>query len=258
MSLNTNGYHWGSLFLRVSVRALIFILFVFRLAFPLAVRCAIPRQISAWFEVKAEEVPWVTKSASEATTDWGNRVACHHCETTEGFAHALWLAVRLKPGGGAHFGVLCSSFVRISCGTTGRSKGCPLGRLNIESVQASNVMAGRVALLLLLLVSTGMWVTIEQPASSVLEFQPSLQRVFGMARFHSLRFAMWSFGHSTLKPTVLYSSCPWIAEVLEYSQDRGQDHTDEIGTPNTHICILSLARVVRGLSQPVLPTRFRL
>ena len=115
MSLNTNGYHCGSLFLRVSVRALIFILFVFRLAFPLAVRCAIPRQISAWFEVKAEEVPWVTKSASEATTDWGNRVACHHCETTEGFAHALWLAVRLKPGGGCAFWsallVICPYFL---------------------------------------------------------------------------------------------------------------------------------------------------
>lgn len=147
-------------------------------------------------------------------------------QPSQGFANAVWLACRLRPGGGGHFGVLCSSFVRISSGTTGRSKGFPVGRKHITSVRDSNIMATRVALIMVLLISTGMLITIEQPASSVLEFQPSLQKVFEMASFYRISFAMWNFGHHTWKPTLVYSNREWLTDMLDYWQDRKEDFTN--------------------------------
>jgi hypothetical protein len=87
-------------------------------------------------------------------------------------------------------------------------------------------MATRVALIMVLLISTGMLITVEQPASSVLEFQPSLQKVFEMASFYRISFAMWNFGHHTWKPTLVYSNREWLTDMLDYWQDRKEDFTN--------------------------------
>ena len=141
-------------------------------------------------------------------------------KTTKGFSNALWLGCRLRCGGGAHFGVLCSNFIRISSGTTGRSKGAPLGRHSVPSVRESNLMASRVALLLLLLTALRCFVSVEQPATSVLEYHPKLQMVFSSTQFFQLRFAMWIFGGRTNKPTVLYCNYQWFESILASTLDR--------------------------------------
>lgn len=75
-------------------------------------------------------------------------------------------------------------------------------------------------MLLTLLVALRRFVTVEQPASSVLEFQPCMQRVFGATKFYALRFSMWYFEGRTLKPSVLYSNHKFIEEILEMATDR--------------------------------------
>ena len=126
--------------------------------------------------------------------------------TDSGFTHALHLALSLRPGGGSHSAIKCSSFVRINFGTSGRTKGRPLGNECHPSVQEANMMASRMCLLIVLLNALGAWVTIEQPSSSTLEWHPRVQLLMGFMHLYKLQFNMWNFGGPTRKPSILYSS----------------------------------------------------
>ncbi|CAE7466266.1 unnamed protein product [Symbiodinium pilosum] len=123
-----------------------------------------------------------------------------------GFAAALVAVCRGSPSGFLHWmGVLCSSWVTTSRGSTGRSMINPAGCQGLPSVDASNLMAWRVALLCLATSALGgVWV-IEQPGSSILIESDPMQMVCGLLQVFKCRFWMWHYQSRTAKPTVLWS-----------------------------------------------------
>lgn len=113
---------------------------------------------------------------------------------------------------------MCLVFVnRINCpwftrapllrsrGSTGRSKGSPLGK-KTPKVCEGNIMTARVLILCLLASSKAVWWLLEQPRSSIMELHPTFQRVLRAVDVRRLFFDMNQFGGPTKKPTVLYSS----------------------------------------------------
>ena len=71
-------------------------------------------------------------------------------------------------GGFAHFAPVCSTWVWVSRHSTSRSYIHPLGRPGQQIVGEANIMVARVVLLTALLMGRGVWVTIEQPVSSLM------------------------------------------------------------------------------------------
>lgn len=93
-------------------------------------------------------------------------------------------------------------------GTSGRSKGKPLGRSFLPSVHAANVMVARVVILLMLCEAKKVWWCVEQPTNSLLEHHPAFQKLLHLrsVRVRRLSTAMGWFGAPTRKPSWIYSS----------------------------------------------------
>ena len=95
--------------------------------------------------------------------------------SSAGLIFAIVLALRIEPGGLAWLVPLCSSWVWINRGTTGRSESFPLGRAWVHCVQYGNKMMVRTVILLWILQSRGHCIGLEQPVSSLMEFVPRFQ-----------------------------------------------------------------------------------
>lgn len=66
-------------------------------------------------------------------------------------------------------------------------------------------MAARVAILLLIAASRGIFWILEQPKGSLFEFHPQIQAVFTLLRCYRKHIHMRDFGAGSQKPTWLYS-----------------------------------------------------
>jgi hypothetical protein len=124
---------------------------------------------------------------------------------SQGLAYAILLALKLRPGGFCMLAPVCSTWVFMNRGTSGRSRACPLGRKGVKSVAEANEMVARVVLLLYIFQAKNVFWLLEQPASSVMQFHPRLQQFMG--EFHIFRTHTWlgAFGGGSPKPTLLYS-----------------------------------------------------
>ena len=89
-----------------------------------------------------------------------------------GFAHAVALALRVRPGGFVHFAPPCSSFVWVNRYTSGRSKAQALGDPSVKSVADGNLIVVRCMLLVLVLSTKGCKWALEQPGSSLMRSHP--------------------------------------------------------------------------------------
>eukprot|EP00969_Alexandrium_andersonii_P102388 4519107-Alexandrium_andersonii.AAC.1 len=85
-----------------------------------------------------------------------NPILCDFCGLA-GFAHAFKLATMLdgKVGSGCMLAPVCSTWVSINLGTSGRSASMPLGNAFYPSVARANKMISRVVLVLMLLTAQG-------------------------------------------------------------------------------------------------------
>ena len=90
-------------------------------------------------------------------------------------------------------------------GTTQRTKACPLGT-EFGATQVGNIMAARVAILLLIAGSRGIHWLLEQPKGSMFQYHPQIEAAFKLLRCWRKHIKMGSFGAATDKPTWLYSS----------------------------------------------------
>ena len=79
-------------------------------------------------------------------------------------------------------GIKCSTWVSISRPTTLRSFLDPLGNRELPCVEESNVMASRLALILVLVLALSGTFIVEQPGSSLLWRHPRLQWVCGLVK----------------------------------------------------------------------------
>jgi hypothetical protein len=101
----------------------------------------------------------------------------HDLTTPIGIVRAIQLVLRLKIAGLLWNGMPCSTFIFLNRGTSKRSRQCPLGSEQVPSVATANLLASRVAILIMLAAArSAVWIT-EQPASSVLEHHPRLAQI---------------------------------------------------------------------------------
>jgi len=137
--------------------------------------------------------------------------------SARGFAMSLLCTLRMDASAGALAAIVCSSWCRMCIATSGRTTLNPLGNQHIGSIAAGNLMASRLAILLLILDAAGHWWVLEQPAGSKLIDHPRLQQVLVTSKVYFHKTAMWRFDGSTAKPTWLYSNFPFITEVDRYA-----------------------------------------
>ncbi|CAK9030398.1 Uncharacterized protein SCF082_LOCUS19198 [Durusdinium trenchii] len=106
--------------------------------------------------------------------------------------------------------VVCSSFVSISRGSTGRSYLNPLGFPDCDATKIGNLLASRLALLLYLIASRGgVWV-VEQPSSSLLFRHPRLREACRRMKVFRQSWWMRLYGGFTCKRTKAWSNSRWV------------------------------------------------
>ena len=140
----------------------------------------------------------------------------------EGFVHALLLALSCGPGSVALAAIVCSTWVYMNRGTSGRFTWRPLGRGYYPSVAAANKMVSRMVLLIMILIAVGAVVLIEQPKGSIMECHPRMSWLFSHKhlKFWKKAFPMKLFGGNTEKPTWLYCDKKEVDDITDFSLPR--------------------------------------
>ena len=112
-------------------------------------------------------------------------------------------------------GVVCSSWIFMSRGSTGRSEFNILGRPT-GCVLSANQMVSRASLLFWLGHTLGHTVVIEQPASSLMALHPRLQTIIGFITVYKVKTFLGHFRAESPKPIMLLSNCAHIGGVNKY------------------------------------------
>ena len=134
-----------------------------------------------------------------------------------GYALSVLLASTLKPGGICVAAPVCSSWVWISRGTTGRTFKLPLGDTTCEFVRAGNSMVSRLVLIMYILMAKGIFFVIEQPRGSLMERHPRFKRMMSTYGIHRVYISMGDYGASSQKPTWLYSAHECIENIKMFT-----------------------------------------
>ena len=145
----------------------------------------------------------------------------------EGFIYAVTLLLRSKFRAVHHYATVCSSWVTINRGTSGRCLSRPLGRAELPYVARANIMVARASLLMLLGVCTGVGFILEQPMTSLMGEHPRMVQLRRLAECGGIRAVskittwMGAFGGEVPKPTFLLGTVPWLHQ-LKRTITRGQ------------------------------------
>jgi hypothetical protein len=131
-----------------------------------------------------------------------------------GFANAIRYILRLKRGSFCMLAPVCSTWVFVSRGSTHRSHAYPMGNTGFSSVRDGNKMVSRVALAIYLLNAKQCFWILEQPMSSLLMLHIRMQQLMDSGA-SVYRAFVWlgAYGHTSPKPTYLYSSHDFVAEL---------------------------------------------
>ena len=113
------------------------------------------------------------------------------------------------------FGIVCSTWVWMSRGSTGRSECFILGdAMSGRPVAEANIMVPRVMLLLRLSLALGHTVLLEQPTTTLMHLHSRMQDLFGDWNMYRCRFTLGFYGAGSLKPIWVWSNRPWLADIL--------------------------------------------
>eukprot|EP00959_Pyramimonas_sp_CCMP1952_P029723 623763-Pyramimonas_sp.AAC.1 len=134
-----------------------------------------------------------------------------------GFLYAVSLCCRLKPGGQCVSAPVCSTWVWLSRGSTGRTKRRPLGNQLLKCVRDGNCMVSRLCLLMFIMYAKGVFFIIEQPANSLLEEHPKFKLFRKHFTLYRKSISMINYGGDSRKPTWLYSAHKEIMDLDQYA-----------------------------------------
>ena len=130
--------------------------------------------------------------------------------TPIGFLLALRMALSIHAGGVMWLAPPCSSWVFLARHSTGRHLAVQ-GDVTLANTVVQNAMAERVSFLLYVLHLRGVHWIVEQPASSILWDYPAMRQVLRMCGLtHPAVLDMGAFGGSSVKPTHLYGTAPYL------------------------------------------------
>jgi hypothetical protein len=134
-----------------------------------------------------------------------------------GFGFAIALVLRVRPGGFIWLGIVCSSWVFMSRGSTGRHVNKILG-VPWASVLTGNLMVSRAMLLLWLADSLGHFVTLKQPVSSLLPNHPRVQATIPYIPLFECHVFLGHFRAESRKLVALFSNRSWLGAELDRSR----------------------------------------
>ena len=135
--------------------------------------------------------------------------------SNEGFIAALCWLLHMEPGGLVWLGTVCSSWILMAMGSTGRSISCVLGSQRLSGVQQANMMAIRSAMLALICYVRGT-AFFEQPATSLMLELPCWKFIEQIAEhidgwtFAKVRTCLGAFGAERPKPVILTGNREWL------------------------------------------------
>jgi len=138
----------------------------------------------------------------------------HDILSDSGFCFAMALMCKLRRGGLAWFGIVCSTWVFMSRASTGRHYSAPLGNLS-EVVASANKMASRVVMLFWVAAAFGCLAILEQPASSLLFMHPRYQMLLHHVPTFLTKTFLGHFSAESPKLVHLYSNMPCVQDVLK-------------------------------------------
>ena len=141
----------------------------------------------------------------------------HNLNACWGFIHALQCLRRLRRRRGcAWMGTVCSTWVFMSRASTRRTLCNPQGDTTRRCVVNGNRQASRSALVMAYCYAVACGFVLEQPASSLLFYHPSLLHVQRVAvkllrsRFHRVSLYMHHYNAKHFKKTELLSNETWV------------------------------------------------
>ena len=134
----------------------------------------------------------------------------HDILTPVGFLAALAAVKRLRPNGLLFAAPVCSSWVFMSRGSTGRDLALAGHWKSSRGVMAANAMVARVAALCHFAASAGVHFVVEQPASSVMYSYKPFLALREAWPIKQVRFCMAVYGGGSLKPSWLVGTAPWL------------------------------------------------
>lgn len=112
-----------------------------------------------------------------------------------------------------HWGTVCSSWIFVCKGGTGRTDLCPHGNESVKCVWEGNVQVSRMCLTLWLLAAKSVGWILEQPGSSTMEQHKRMQEHFRIFGVGAIRTWMGAYGGPHQKPTQLKGSVPWLTRL---------------------------------------------
>ena len=135
----------------------------------------------------------------------------------EGWLKALSNIVHTKCDGLNHWGPPCSSWVFINRWTSGRTAQNPLGNEARRYVRDANTMTSRMVVLLLVSVILGQHFLLEQPLTTILHLHYRMRWLLHVLKWYVLEIHtyMGAFGASSPKPSRLFGTPYWIAELIQ-------------------------------------------
>ena len=143
--------------------------------------------------------------------------------TPEGLLTMVVYALRLRDGlrtargiierALSHWGTVCSSWIFVCKGGTGRTDLCPHGNESVKGVWAGNVQVSRMCLVLWLLAAKSVGWILEQPGSSTMEQHKRAQEHFRIFGVTAVRTWMGAYGGPHQKPTQLKGSVRWLTRL---------------------------------------------
>lgn len=134
--------------------------------------------------------------------------------TSIGFARSLLKVAGLKRNQGlVTSACVCSTWVNCNRGTSGRSRGNPLGNFHYPSVAEANLMVSRTVLLCLFALWLGCQWLWENPVSSIVDSHPRLQAMLALRGYYMQVTSLGMFGADSPKMVKLWCSQPWVLQL---------------------------------------------
>ena len=143
------------------------------------------------------------------------RVSQHHDVLSPvGLVLLLQQVLRMGPGSVLWCAPPCSTWVFMSRGTTKRSKLKPEGDVANDYILAQDALVERLVLVLEVAMAVGAWWIVEQPANTLMWHYPAFQELLQRVSTEPIRFDMGTYGGSSVKPTHLVGTAPYLEGFL--------------------------------------------
>ena len=133
--------------------------------------------------------------------------------TDHGLLNAIILVLSCHPGGLVWWGIVCSSWIWMSRGTTLRHMWDPHGDTSKTCVANGNTMLARVVLLVMVAHALGVGNILEQPSSTLMRYHHRFELLANWMDVFMTRLTLGYWGAESKKDLLLFSDQTWLGHI---------------------------------------------